>query len=206
MKKIICYGDSNTFGFNPENCGRYSKEERWSGILAKLLQPEYEVTEAGCNNRTAFFVNEDGILQSGHLYIPQFLEECKDFDIFILALGTNDLQRFYVLDEKIVKKGLSYFYNVIKSYNDKVRLILVPPVILDETVLKGHFAYQFDEKSIELSVWIQDIYKKFAKDNKIEIFDFNEFSRPADADGLHYDIKAHKVIAENLAQNILKAM
>ena len=43
MKKILCYGDSNTFGFNPKNGGRYDKTTRWSGILSDLLKEKYEV-------------------------------------------------------------------------------------------------------------------------------------------------------------------
>ena len=37
MKKILCYGDSNTYGFIPETGARYSEHERWSGILKELL-------------------------------------------------------------------------------------------------------------------------------------------------------------------------
>ena len=36
MKKILCYGDSNTFGFNPENGKRFDNLTRWSGILKHL--------------------------------------------------------------------------------------------------------------------------------------------------------------------------
>ena len=45
MKKILCYGDSNTFGFNPANGSRYSEEQRWSGRLKELLKPDYEIIE-----------------------------------------------------------------------------------------------------------------------------------------------------------------
>ena len=32
---LICYGDSNTYGYDPHdtNEGRYPKEARWTGIL-----------------------------------------------------------------------------------------------------------------------------------------------------------------------------
>lgn len=32
---LICYGDSNTYGYDPHdtNEGRYPKEVRWTGIL-----------------------------------------------------------------------------------------------------------------------------------------------------------------------------
>ena len=52
MKQIICYGDSNTFGYIPGSGKRYPKDIRWTGVLSNLLGDEYKVIEEGCNNRT----------------------------------------------------------------------------------------------------------------------------------------------------------
>ena len=86
MKKILCYGDSNTFGFIPETCGRYAKNERWSGILSEIL-PNFEIIEEGMNNRTGFFKNPEGLKQSGGEYLPIFLQNRRDINICILAVG-----------------------------------------------------------------------------------------------------------------------
>lgn len=37
MTTILCYGDSNTYGYNPVNGLRYPKDVRWTGVLQKLL-------------------------------------------------------------------------------------------------------------------------------------------------------------------------
>lgn len=47
-KIILCYGDSNTYGYNPLNGLRYSKDIRWTGCLQKLLGEEYSIIEEGC--------------------------------------------------------------------------------------------------------------------------------------------------------------
>ena len=39
-KNILCFGDSNTYGESPEGLGRYSRQERWTGILAQRLGPD----------------------------------------------------------------------------------------------------------------------------------------------------------------------
>ncbi len=65
MKEILCFGDSNTFGFIPGSGQRYNKTERWSGILSGLLSENYRIIEAGCNNRTAFSPNPEGDLFTG---------------------------------------------------------------------------------------------------------------------------------------------
>jgi lysophospholipase L1-like esterase len=35
--KILCYGDSNTWGYNPKDSSRFDESKRWTGILKKIL-------------------------------------------------------------------------------------------------------------------------------------------------------------------------
>ena len=55
MKTIVCYGDSNTYGYNPENGFRYEYEERWTTILQKELKDSAIVIPEGLNGRTTSF-------------------------------------------------------------------------------------------------------------------------------------------------------
>ena len=128
MKKILCYGDSNTYGFNPETGGRYDKTTRWSGILSDLLKENYEIIEAGMNNRTGFFKNPEGLKQSGGEYLSIYLQNHKDIDICILNLGTNDAQIFYPLDNETTRKGLQNLASEIKNTNPQTKIIIIPPV------------------------------------------------------------------------------
>ncbi len=203
MKQIICYGDSNTFGFNPQDGSRYDANTRWTGILAKILGDKFNVIEEGFNNRTGFFVNPEGYLQSGQKYLPECLEKNKCFEIFIIALGTNDLQKFFKMDADIVKKGLENLIKIVRSFNSEARLILIPPVVLNENILKGNFSHQFDEKSIYASVWVQAIYKTVADKNDCEFMDLNKYVEPSVVDGLHFDKESHKLIAKLLAERVL---
>lgn len=202
MRKIICFGDSNTFGFNPQNGSRYDSNTRWTAILGKFLDNRFQVIEEGCNNRTAFFLNPEGVLQSGQKYLPKCLEKYKNFEIFILALGTNDLQKFFEITEDIVKNGLKDIICFIKKSNPNVRIIIIPPIILSENILKGPFLCQFDENSIKSSCWIQKIYKLIAKEENCEFLDLNKFVTPSILDGLHFDKESHKIIAEKIANHI----
>ena len=47
MKTILCYGDSNTYGYNPLNGLRYPSDVRWTGRLQMLLGSSYHVVEEG---------------------------------------------------------------------------------------------------------------------------------------------------------------
>ncbi len=204
MKKVVCYGDSNTFGFNPTDGSRYDSNTRWTGILAKRLGDDFEVIEEGMNNRTGFFKSPDGFIQSGQEYLPILVEKHKPIDIFILALGTNDLQKFFQLDENIIIKRLEYYAQTIHRNNPNVEILTILPVALDKRILKGYFKCQFDKKSITDSIWIQEIYKTFCHDNDCRFLDINEQVSPSDKDGLHFDKDSHKIIADLIAVSILE--
>ena len=149
MKKIICYGDSNTFGYNPKDNSRFDENTRWPAVLQKNLGPEYEVLNEGACNRTGFVTNSDGDLFSAQKHFPQMLSKFDHIDILILAIGTNDLQFQYDISFETVEKGLE---NLIKLAKEKTEnIIIIPPVVLSEKILEGFFRCQFDEKSVTKS-------------------------------------------------------
>lgn len=52
MKTILCYGDSNTWGYIPAAGERLPYEARWTGVLQKSLGDRCRVIEEGLNGRT----------------------------------------------------------------------------------------------------------------------------------------------------------
>lgn len=201
MKKIIiCYGDSNTFGFNPQNGSRFDENTRWTSVLQKKLGAEYKVINEGMCNRTGFVNNPDGFLFSTSQHFAQFMAITENIDVIILWVGTNDLMYQYNLNFETAEKGLE---NIIKLAKTKAKkVIIIPPVILNEKILKGYFGDRFDKTSITKSKEIGKIYKKLVNIYNCEFFDVNEFVKPSDIDGLHYDENSHKIIADKLVDFI----
>ena len=85
------------FGFNPLNSMRYTEDERWCSVLQKLLGDKFCIIEAGCNNRTAFSNNPNGIEQTGYKILPSYLSD--NISLVVLAVGINDLQKQYHVTE-----------------------------------------------------------------------------------------------------------
>lgn len=200
MKKIVCYGDSNTFGYNPKNGSRYGENVRWTGLLLKKLGAEYKVINEGMCDRTGFVDNPKGLLFSAQMHFPKILSYIDRIDILILAIGTNDLQFQYNISMDTIETGLKNLINLTQQKTKNI--IIIPPVVLNETVLKGAFSFQFDETSIVKSTKTGKIYSQIAEVNHCNYFDINEFTTPSDFDGLHYDEKSHKLIAEKLTDYI----
>ena len=202
MKKILCFGDSNTFGFNPHNGSRYDETSRWSGIVKqKAADFGYEITEAGANNRTAFCNNPAGSLYTGYKILPEYLKN-KQFDKIILAVGINDLQKIYNITSDEFEQGMKYFVSLARQKAPESQIILFSPSHIRSNILNSNFRFLFDENSVEKSKQITPVYKKIAKEFKCEFFDLNYLVKTSDIDGLHYEIEAHKTIAENVIKLI----
>ncbi|MDP3523986.1 MAG: arylesterase, partial [Hoeflea sp.] len=55
MKTVLCYGDSLTWGYDPETVGRHRLEDRWPSALAQSLGQGVHVVADGLNGRTTAF-------------------------------------------------------------------------------------------------------------------------------------------------------
>ncbi len=82
MYRVLCYGDSNTWGYNPVNGLRLSENERWTGVLRRALGEGFEVIEDGQNGR-AVLGNDSSFLDSVKFHSP--------FDVAVIFLGINDI-------------------------------------------------------------------------------------------------------------------
>ena len=91
-KRVLCFGDSLTWGYDPVNRIRFDEDNRWPRVMGKILGDEYEIIEEGQNGRT--IANDDpweGGTKCGMDYVLPMLET-KRPDLLIIMLGTNDLK------------------------------------------------------------------------------------------------------------------
>lgn len=201
MKKVLCFGDSNTFGFIPESGKRYDKNTRWSGILTQLAAEKFEIIEAGCNNRTAFSDNPAGFEQTGYKVLPTLLK--KDLDCVILAIGVNDLQIFYNPTLEEIKNGMRRLVDIVREHCPNAKIILVSPARLTENIFNGYFRAMFDKISIEKSLHLSEIYENIAKEKNCRFADWDKIVTVSPKDGLHLEPDAHKKIAEAMFECLL---
>ncbi len=198
MKKILCFGDSNTYGFIPQSGLRYDKNTRWTGVLQSLCINKFEITEAGCNNRTAFIDNPAGVEQTGYKILPKYLKSAN-FDIIILAIGINDLQLFFKPTLEEFEQGMERLILTTRELSTNSEIILVCPSKLNlKGINNGIFSYQFDEISVEKSFKLPQIYKSLANKHNCGFVDLNNATEVSPLDGLHFSPESHKKIAEYL--------
>ncbi len=208
MKEVLCYGDSNTWGYNPATQERYDRDERWTGVLQETLGNEYHVIEEGLNGRTTVWDDPvEGRHKNGKTYLVPCLETHKPLDLVIIMLGTNDLKRRFSAAALDIACGASVLVDIVKK-SDSGRggkpakvLLLAPPPLGKLT----EFAETFEggkEKSEKFSQY----YRNMAVEYGCEFLDTSTVIRSSDIDGVHFERKDHQVLGKAVAGTVEKIL
>lgn len=209
MTSILCYGDSNTYGYVPETGMRYPRDIRYPGRLQMLLGEDYAVIEEGCNGRTT--VHDDPIdgWKNGRDYLKPCLYSHKPVDIVILMLGSNDLKASFHLTAKEIADGAATLVDDIRSFTEEKqgfipKIILVSPPEIGRGIKKSPFYGAFFENAIEESRKFPEYYRAVAEKVGCIFFNAAEYIYPSEEDSLHLTPEGHKVLAEKLFETIKK--
>ena len=204
-KTILCFGDSNTHGYNAENGGRFSEKERWTCLLDDLLGDGYLVREEGLSGRTTSF--EDPIFEglSGHALIHPCMMTHEPLDLVIIMLGTNDVKARFGATPANIAKGLERLTYKAMTVRDAFRsqpniLLIAPPAIVNgyyETEIGGEMGEGCIEKSKALAPLYKDVAKRlgchFLDAGSIDGICMNPYDR------MHLTAESHRLLAEKLS-------
>lgn len=201
MKNILCYGDSNTFGFTLEG-GRHPYHIRWTGRLQQALGPEYRVIEEGCGGRTTVFEDEIDLGRNGRTSLPVCLNSHKPLDLVILMLGTNDMKNRFQNTPWDIARGVGELIRVIRTYPfapvyTAPKILVVSPIHIGPDVNRGPFA-GFLPDAPEVSRRLAACIEPVARENGCAFFDAAAVAGPCAADSLHMDAENHARLAEAL--------
>lgn len=207
MKTILCYGDSNTYGYNPLDGLRYPENVRWTGRLKMLLGDDYRIIEEGCNGRTTIFDDPFDGWKNGLDYLRPCLNSHKPVDIIILMLGSNDLKRTFRASAKQIASGAATLVKVIQNFTGKKqgfvpKIILISPPEIGEGIRTSPFYGAFGEDAISRSKEFSKWYQKIAKEYHCVFFNAAEYIQPSMIDSLHLMPEEHEKLAEKLCSII----
>lgn len=102
MKTVLCFGDSNTWGYVPGSNGeRLPREARWPTRLQAALGGDWEVIPEGLSGRTATIDRPDSEGRNGLPYLLPCLLSHAPVDLVVVFLGTNDVN--FVEDERVAR-------------------------------------------------------------------------------------------------------
>ncbi|MBQ7652986.1 MAG: hypothetical protein IJS93_01265 [Clostridia bacterium] len=202
-KKVLCFGDSNTWGYIPNTPHhRYDEDTRWTRLLSKSLE-DYEIIEEGLCSRTLFSNDPrpDKAGKRGIDYLKPCLDTHDKIDIVVFSVGTNELADWYdhTMEDvlEMVKKCLSIITSFVNWDGSKVKLVVGGlPLIDGKRVTNDAKFSHAEEKSKRLNFLIKDYCGK----NSIPYID-NDDLKVGD-DGVHYTAESHKKVYERLLRTI----
>lgn len=205
MKTILCYGDSNTWGYVPGSGTRFEESIRWTGHLQHKLGPGYRVVEAGVNGRTTAFDDPLCDYLNGRKGLPFVLLAAKPVDLLIISLGTNDLK---FTDARGSSKGLESLLNMALSsetlfsgtdqggiFYNPPKILVVSPISLDVGICNRIPPSSLGTKHEE-SQKFQEFYRPVCKRKQVEFLNGAQFAAPSPVDCIHMDSTGHHSFGE----------
>ena len=190
MKKLILFGDSNTYGYDPRGFlgGRYPEDMIWPSLVRKELSNEFEIIEEGQNGRT--------LPSNSSLLFKRLVAETSHEDYLVMMLGTNDI--LLVQNPSAIKPAITLEQNL--SYIDANCnghfILIVPPYISD--------IYPDLKSYHECSVEMNSRFMSIAEHYNIPALDAGTWNIPMGSDGVHFSVEGHKIFAQKFLENFNK--
>ena len=186
--KILCFGDSNTYGYDPRSFfgSQYPAQHRWVDILADKLN--CKAVNAGENGRE--IPHREGEL----LRFDLMLTNQKPLDLLIVMLGGNDLLQGNTVDTVI--KRMEHFLEHIDLEREKILLVAPPPMQRGEWVPS--------QTLVDASRELNEKYKDLTAISGVGFANAGNWDIPMTFDGVHFTEEGHKVFAEGLYHSIIQ--
>lgn len=205
--KILCIGDSNTWGYLPSG---QRTEKRWT----QLLNKKYEVLEEGLNGRYISSINKSKKNFSLIHTLEKILSKHNRVDLVIFMLGTNDFsisenKSFEGIMEdinKIFKDTKKYYFDNF-SYEPFI-FFVTPPTLNKEIQNRGIVFGDFDKNSYEKCLSFNRKIEKFTYEFNPDVYviNTNKYLEADSFDCIHLAEKEHSILASIIEKNIINIM
>ena len=171
--KVICFGDSNTWGYDP--CDKFGEHytPRWTDLLS--ARTGWTVVNQGVNGRE---------VPAEPARVPE------DTDLFLVMLGTNDLLQ---LDTpEAAADRMEVFLSGVPAQK---AVLLAPPAMIP-----GEWVQ--DQELIDDSRRMALLYEALAGRLGIRFLNAGKWNIPLAFDGVHFTQEGQSIFAEHLAKEL----
>lgn len=207
MFHILCFGDSNTWGYIPLKGSRYTETERWPGLMATALGEEFHVIEEGLNGRTTAFTDYLEPYRNGLDTVAPCIITQAPVDFIILMLGTNDTKPRYCVSSKEITDGMKNLIKKLRFYYPTDHYPM-PPILLvaPGPIVAVEEEPSFDSSSSRKVKELVPRYEALAKELDCLFFNAQTVLTDEDLgrDGLHLTKEGHGKLAKAFTE-IVKA-
>lgn len=203
MKQILCFGDSNTWGYDGESKKRLPWGKRWTSLLQERFDGEkVRIIEEGLCGRTTIFEDplRDG--RRGTALLPTLLETHDGIDVVVLMLGTNDCKTVFGASAEVIGKGIARLLDQINAYAPDVKVLLISPIYLGEKVWQEGYDQEFSQDSVQVSKDLEKVYERVAGEKHVQFMRAASYVTCCEADQEHMNAAGHQVFAKAVYENL----
>lgn len=201
MKNVLCFGDSNTYGYTPDTHTRYDINTRWTGILDKnITKYGYRVIEEGLCGRTTIFSDNVCSGRNGSESLPAVLKNNYPLEYAVIMLGTNDCKIKFKATAEIIGQGIEILINQIKVFDSNTKILLISPVFIGDEVSGP----DFDQNSVAVSKKLKTVYKEIADKYDCMFLAASDYAYSDNADHEHMNKEGHKALAAAVSDILIK--
>ena len=207
MKTVLCFGDSNTWGYVPGSEGeRWPREVRWPMRLQAALGDEWDVIAEGLNGRTATVDSPVAEGRNGLTYLMPCLHSHMPIDLVVIYLGTNDTGDRYSLPAEIVAGAVGRLVRVVRASeagpsDSAPEVLVVGPPPFGRLDPDGSFA-NAGEKSRQLGRWFAEMCRQL----DCELVDLDGVASYSDLDGIHLDADGQAAVAAAVEEHVRRLL
>lgn len=205
-KRILVFGDSNSWGYMPGRAERYGPDIRWPKRVARALGPDIEVIEENLCGRTSRFDDPGMPGRHGGAVLPVVLESQAPLDMVILMLGTNDFQSHLNASAAQSAEGIAMMVKIIKNFAgfpcqpQAAEILVASPVLISEIseIFEPGMMKDGEAKSRELAGQL----KAMARAENCYFIDTTTLAAPSPIDGVHLDEAGHKALGAAMTDKL----
>ena len=198
---VLCYGDSNTWGADPNvSGGRHGYDDRWPTVAAASLGERFRLIPEGLNGRTTVFDDPIEPWRNGLAYLRPCLVSHKPLDIVVIMLGTNDTKGRFAAPASDIAKGMGLLVHAVQTSGTgreggapKVGIV-APPHVREET----GFGEQF-HGARERSLGLAAEYRLIAEQFNCAFLDAADGVTCPIPDGIHLGVHEQRRLGQLIA-------
>ena len=204
-KRILCFGDSNTWGFDPATQTRFDETIRWPRVLGSELGEGYEIVEEGLCGRTTVWDDpiEGDASKNGLKYLIPCLESHRPLNLVIILLGTNDLKQRFNVSAFDIANGTGKLIRAVQisqtGIDDRA-----PPVVLlapPPTTTLTEYAETLEGAGKKSALFGMH-YERVAKEMDCVFLDTGLHIVSSPVDGIHFDAPEQQKLGRAVAATI----
>ena len=209
-RRVLCFGDSNTYGYDPARDGRYGLEERYPTVLQSLLGDDWRVVEEGLPGRTAVF--DDPITEgmNGLRVITPILMSHAPLDTVTVMLGTNDSKERFGCNSYLIAQGIVRLVKkalTTECWRDNARpdvLVIMPPCITaeyDKLMVRDAMGTGCHERCAGIAARLEPMLRDIPG---VRFLDANTLPGAgcSPVDGMHMTAESHMALAHGLYKEL----